>query len=70
MNDVLVLVNKSTKCCQRMIEYRSQKGFGAKKIIAKFSRKTGQLLPLIACCNMVHFTTASVPLPDTVTLII
>jgi len=37
-----------------------EKGCGAQKVIAEFLKKTGQLLPSIACCDLRHFATASV----------
>jgi len=43
---------------------RIKKVYGAKKIVAEFLRKTGQLLPLIACSDLGHLATASVQLPD------
>jgi len=43
-----------------------EQGYGAKKIIAEFPRKTGQWLQLIACFDVGHFATAA----GSVTLII
>jgi len=31
---------------------RVEKGYGAKKVIAEFPRKTGHLLSSIACCDL------------------
>jgi len=75
MNDVrVVIINKSTKRCQKRTEFKLKVSelkkdlvtSGAKKILAEFSRKkTFLLLPFINCCDLWHFARASVPLPDT-----